>query len=78
MALVKICCLTYLYIAKLKPIWKVASIMMHREQAMIDVFERNTYSVVNIIDTTLQVGPLESFDLLPLAVWQTLWISYHL
>ena len=29
--------------------------MARREEAIIDVFERNTYSVANIFDITLQV-----------------------
>ena len=28
-----------------------------REQAIIKVFDQNTYSVVNVFDLTLQVGP---------------------
>lgn len=37
--------------------------LLYREQAIIDVFERTTYSVVNVFDITLQVSihcsPLE-------------------
>ncbi len=33
-----------------------------RELSVIDVFERNTYSVVNVIDNALQVRPAVSLS----------------
>ncbi len=47
----------------LKSVEAYAEVLVNREQAVIDVFEQSTRSVVNVFDVTLQVRFFHLSDL---------------